>query len=268
MRLRTYFAPASEVVENLKSKGGPSSFDYATRFSHPTLNNSDGKMHCCGGTPQQASLSAEIMPGDENSPGDENPESADSMDLASVNSGDSTSAMFMVDFNGTMRPCTNKFGRFLYYNCGRLNRRMLHNPALFCSKILTSVVIFYGCWYFMHLGGALATWKFPRVNQTDHPERLPDLIMDWLGDPENLPMCGKGRAMGGFGPGIGRVGMPGADISLGINLACILIEAYTGLHGHVHIQRVLHMSSMVFLSRFSVVGLTGLNQVRSAGSRR
>ena len=92
--------------------------------------------------------------------------------------------------------------------------------------------------------------------------RLPDLIMDWAGNPDTLEVCQHSRATGGFG----GFGMPGADMALLLNLICTLIETFAGQHGHVHFQRTLHMSAMIFLCRTTVVGLTGLNQVSRTGT--
>jgi hypothetical protein len=155
-----------------------------------------------------------------------------------------------VNFNGTDYACTSPLGKFLYYTCGRLIRRAIHNPLLFASKMALSGVIFFGCWYTMHFGGAIATWKFPRMTQHEYAEPLPDLVMDWFGPPADLPYCGH-RDDWWF---------PGADMALALNLFMTLLEAFAGNHGHIHFQRAVHMSALVFLCRTTVVGLTGLNQ--------
>ena len=49
-------------------------------------------------------------------------------------------------------------------------------------------------------------------------------------------------------------------MALTLNLFLTLVETFAGQHGHVHFQRAIHMSAMVFLCRLTVVGLTGLNQ--------
>jgi len=151
MRLHTCFAPASEVKASLKSRGGPSSFDHATRSRHPTINNNSGEMLCCcakkNETPSTESLMVEE-------------DSTNELEAsASTLEGKAPKAVFVVDFNGAMYVCKHPLGRILYFGCGRLIRRILHNPALFFVKGLTSSLIFFTCWYTMHLGGALATWK-------------------------------------------------------------------------------------------------------------
>ena len=87
--------------------------------------------------------------------------------------------------------CTNPVGRVLYRNCGRLLRRALAFPALFSCKMLTSIIVFYSAWYLMHLGGALATFRFPRVNQTYVADALPDILFETLGNTDTLWYCGR-----------------------------------------------------------------------------
>ena len=85
--------------------------------------------------------------------------------------------------------------------------------------------------------------------------------MDYFGEPleikvNGFPLCGHSDDNW----------YPGADFGLTLNLFLTLLEAFSGRHGHVHLQRALHMSALVFLMRATVVGLTGLNNP-NAGDR-
>ena len=150
-RLTNFFAPYSTVEAANLAAGGSRGFAFGDRGSHATLNAVGGSCIAgCRGGGKSA---------------DDEPASDDELIVPGGAEARQHGDAFVADINGVKRVYTSKIGKVLYFGCGRLIRRILHNPVLFFTKTFVSVIIFQAAWYTMHLGGAMATMRFPRPGQ-------------------------------------------------------------------------------------------------------
>jgi hypothetical protein len=236
---RSFLAPFSEGATSYPAAGTQRTVQYESSAVHVSIN---GESVVSSRRMGKSNKSGETLETDELLESCPSP-SPSSLD----HNGD---RCFVMDFCGNKYVCSSPLGRILYQCCGRLVRRALCYPGLFFKKIGFSVFIFYFCWYTMHLGGAMATMRFPRT-YLNQATPLPDIMYEILPGPGIInvgghKLCGSQQAW--F--------VPGADACLGINLFLTLFETFTGKRGHVHVQRALHMSAVAFIFRASVVGLS------------
>jgi len=153
--LSTLLADASEVrAYNAAKKGGsvPSSFEYRNRGKHFTLNGESSPTSPALIVVQSETMEESLMNGSAPPP-------------QSAPTTANGTGFFFVSLHGTTYPFSNPLGLALYSGCGRTIRRAMHNPLLLLSKISLTMFIFFFCWYIMHFGGALATFRFPRMDQ-------------------------------------------------------------------------------------------------------
>jgi len=223
----TFWAPSSEIADYNAAKGYPArNFNYSDRSSHPTIDSDHSGF--VQDEEEEALLEAsEITVLTLNDHRCQPPQAC----LASCRSS------------------------FFYNNCGPLIRRIINYPFTFIFKMGLSVSVFVFFWLSMNFGGALATSMLPRVVQNTTNLPLPDILQDYLGPYDSLPYCGHGKK--------GDWWFPGGNQALILNLLFTLVEGFYGNHGHVHVQRALHMSCFLFLFRTTVVGLTGMNNINT-----
>ena len=160
---------------------------------------------------------------------------------------------FLANINGELYSFTNPVARIIYgYLTPLIFRRMIAHPLIIWSKFALLAIGFFGTWYIMLLGGALATHNFPRVDQNHTAIAFPDVVYN-LGtkaELDEMGICGHGEDNW----------FPGADMSLTVNLFAVIYESIYGIKGHQMFQRAIHLSMLCFCARATVVGLTGMNQ--------
>lgn len=114
------------------------------------------------------------------------------------------------------------------------------------KKLFYSFLLFLSCWYIMiFFGGVVATYRFQRVNQNVFVEPLPDVMFSLF---EYFDIDGSTTC---------NLKIP--DLMIFVNFVIVVIEIYVNKYNGVLIlQKCLHISSIIFLIRTTVVGLTGL----------